>query len=265
MKNLIIGKSSQLSYFFPVEYERISSRDIDMNYLRYNRWDSVYITFAEQRVYMSDIDYINPNFIYTRDVLENLVGSSNKIVIYGSCDLWNNKIGCVYPEDEFDYSYSNDYCLSKEKLINYIKERREKGWWKNVIIIHPFNFNSTYRKQEFLFGKIFNSIINKTPIEIGNTNFYRDIVHTKYMVERSIKATKDEIVGSGRLYFIHDFIKDLYNYFGMDYKEYVKSNDVTKSRHSERIFYSYQDEVYTYDMLLKDTIEDIEKRIKLSK
>jgi len=262
MKNLIIGESSQLSHFFPDDYEKISSRNIDVSYLRYNKWDSVYITFAEQRVYMSDIDYITPNFIYTRDIIENLVGSSNKIVIYGTCDLWNNIIGCVYHGDEFFYSYSNDYCLSKEKLIKYIWDRRDNGWWKNVIIIQPFNFNSTYRKQEFLFGKIFNSIITKTPVEIGNTYFYRDLVHTKYMVERSMKATEDEMVGSGRLFFVNDFIKDLYKYFGMDYDKYVKDNNVTKSRHSEKLFYSYQKNIYTYDMLLMDTIEDIEKRIK---
>lgn len=261
MKNLIIGNTSQLAPFFPNSYEKISSRSVDLNYLRYNKWDSVYITFAEQRVHINDMDFITPNFIYTRDILENLVGSSNKIVIYTTCELWNNRIGCVYPEDKPDYTYSNDYCLSKEKLMNYILDKRENGWWKNVIIIHPFNFNSTYRRPDFLFGKIFDSIINKTKIEIGNTYFYRDIVHAKYIVKRSIEATKDEMVGSGRLFFINDYIRDLYKSFGMIYEDYVIDNINIQSRHSEKLFYSYQKNVYTYDMLLKDTIDDIEERI----
>ena len=260
--NLIIGGTSQLSYFFPDDYKRISSRDLDINYLRYNKWDSVYITFAEQRVHLNDMDFITPNFIYTRDILENLVGSSKKIVIYTTCELWNNRIGCVYPDEDPYYTYANDYCLSKEKLMNYIKDKRLHGWWKNVIMIHPFNFNSTYRRPDFLFGKVFSSLINKVPIEIGNTYFYRDMVHTKYMVDRSIRATGDEMVGSGRLFFINDFIRDLYKYFGMNYDKYVKDNNVTSSRHSQKLYYSQQDKIYTYDMLLKDTIEDIENRIK---
>lgn len=261
MKNLIIGNTSQLTPFFPNDYERISSRDVDMNYLRYNKWDSVYITFAEQRVHMNDIDYITPNFIYTRDILENLVGSSNKIVIYTTCELWNNYVGMVSMKDEPNYTYSNDYCLSKEKLINYIKDRRENGWWKNVIIIHPFNFNSSYRRPNFLFGKIFDSIINLTKIEIGNTYFYRDLVHAKYIVERSIKSTEDEMVGSGRLYFVNDYIRDLYKSFGMKYEDYVIENIDNQSRHSEKLFYSKQDKVYSYNDLLRDTVDDIEKRL----
>lgn len=262
MKNLIIGESSQLSHFFPEDYVRISSREIDMNYLRHNKWDSVYITFAEQKVYVSNIDFITPNFIYTKDIIENLVESSNKIVIYGTCDLWNNRTGCVHLNDEFNYIYSNDYCLSKEKMINYILNKKNDGLWKNVIIIHPFNFNSTYRKQEFLFGKIFNSIITRTPVEISNTYFYRDIVHTKYMVERSINAVRDEMVGSGRLFFVNDYIRDLYKFFDMKYENYVTENIDIRSRHSDKLFYSCQNKIYSYDRLLKDTVEDIEKRIK---
>lgn len=262
MKNLVIGNTSQLSHFFPDSYEKISSRDVDMNYLRYNNWDSVYVTFAEQRTSMNDLDFITPNFIYTRDILENLVGSSKKIVIYGTCELWNNRIGCVYPDEEFNYTYANDYVFSKEKLIRYIWDRRKNGWWSNVIIIYPFNFNSTYRTQDFLFGKVFHSIINKEPIEIGNTYFYRDMVHTKYIVDKSIEATKDELVGSGRLFFVNDFIRDLFKHFDMNYDKWVKDNNVTKSRHSQKLFYSYQDKIYTYEQLLKDTIEDIEKRMK---
>jgi nucleoside-diphosphate-sugar epimerase len=268
MKNLIIGNTSQLSYFFPEDYERISSRNIDMNYLKENEWDSVYLTFAEQRVYMGNIDYITPNYIYTKKIINNL-SENTKIIIYTTSELWNNVTGCVYPDDKFNYSYPDDsfynsysdYCLSKENLFKYVRAERFKGRLNNVIIIHPFNFNSTYRRSDFLFGKIFNCLINKVPIEIGNTYFYRDIVHAKYMVERSIKAEKDEMVGSGRLFFINDFIRDLFEHFDMKYDKYVKENNDKKSRYLEKLFYSYQEKVYTYDMLLKDTIEDVENRI----
>jgi nucleoside-diphosphate-sugar epimerase len=261
MKNLIIGETSQLSYFFPEDYIRISSRNIDLNYLKDNKWGSVYITFAEQRVHINDINYIEPNYLYVTDIIQNLFNNSKKIVVYSTCELWNNYIGSVKIKDKFDYTYSNNYCLSKEMLVNQIKDYRNIDMWKNIIIIHPFNFNSTYRKPGFLFSKVFDSIINKNKIEIGNTYFYRDMVHAKYIVERSIKAKKDEMVGSGRLYFVNDYIRDLYKHFNMNYNEYVTEKIEEKSRHSEKLFYSYQKNVYTYDMLLKDTIEDITDKL----
>jgi GDP-D-mannose dehydratase len=259
--SLVIGNTSQLSYFFPDDYIKISSRYVDFDYLRSNNWESVYITFAEQRVHSNNIDYLTPNCLYTRDIISSLVDSSNKIVIYTTCDLWNNYTGSVSIDDEPNFSYNNDYCLSKRILMNWIINFRKIGLWNNVIIIHPFNFNSTYRKKEFLFGNIFDSIINKKKIEIGNTYFYRDMVHTKYMVERSIKAKNDEMVGSGRLFFVNDFIRDLYKYFDMKYEDYVKENIVHKSNHSEKLFYSSQTNIYTYDMLLNDTINDIKERL----
>jgi nucleoside-diphosphate-sugar epimerase len=264
MNNLIIGSTSQLSPFFPYDYLRMSSRNIDMEYLKNNKWNSVYITFAEQRVHREDVDCLTPNYLYTIEIIQNLFNNSEKIVVYTTCELWNRCIGMVTIEDLPNWSWPNNngYCLSKELLWKTITLKRNKGEWKNVIIIHPFNFNSTYRRQDFLFGKIFDSIINKKKIEIGNTYFYRDIVHAKYVVERSIKATEDEMVGSGRLYFVNDYIRDLYKSFGMKYEDYVTENIDTKARHSEKLFYSYQKKIYTYDMLLIDTIDDIEKRIK---
>lgn len=257
--NLVIGNTSQLSYFFPEDYIKISSRNIDFNYLKENQWDSVYITFAEQRIHLDNIDYMTPNYFLTIDIIESIVNNSKKIVVYTSCELWNNYVGKITINDPIKYTYSNDYCDSKVKLMNTIYHKRSLETWGNIIIIHPFNFNSTYRRSEFLFGKIFYSIINKKQIEIGDTYFYRDIVHTKYMVKRSILESSDEMIGSGRLFHINDFIRDLYNYFEMDYKFYIKE-DLTK-KFKGNIFYPEQNTIYTYDMLLKDTIEDIEDRM----
>ena len=262
--NLIIGNTSQLSYFFPDDYIKISSRNIDENYIKNNEWGSVYLTFAEQRI-NDNVDCMNINYDYTINILENLIDNSEKIVVYTTCELWNKYIGEVSLNDQPDWSWpnSNGYCLSKDMLMKHINKYRSCDKWRNVIIIHPFNFNSTYRRSDFLFGQIFESIINKKKIEIGNTYFYRDIIHTKYVVERSIKADKDEMVGSGRLYFINDFIRDLYKSFGMKYEDYVKEDRCENNRHSDKLYYSYKEKPYTYDMLLKDTIDDIEKRIKL--
>jgi hypothetical protein len=131
-----------------------------------------------------------------------------------------------------------------------------------VFIIYPFNFNSIYRSDDFLFGKIFNSIINKKKIEIGYTYFYRDIVHPKFVVDKSISARGHEIIGSGRLTFVNDFIRDLYQHYQMDYDEYVIENFDKYNEYDKRKEYYLNSKkpLYTYMQLLKDTISDIDKK-----
>ena len=213
---------------------------------------------------MFSVSFMGINYFLTLDIIENLINNSNRIVIFTTCELWNNCIGQVNLTTAFNYnSYGSitSYLYSKKNLYDEIIKRRQKNeLYNKVIIIHPFNFNSVYRTEYFLFGKIFSSIINKKKIEIGNTYFYRDIIHTKYLVERVISATSDEIVGSGRLYHINDFIRDLYKYFDMDYDYYVTENKNNQNNHSEKLYYSYQENIYTYDMLFNDTVNDIKSK-----
>jgi GDP-D-mannose dehydratase len=129
-------------------------------------------------------------------------------------------------------------------------------------MIYPFHFISSYRKEYFLFGKIFDSIINKKKIEVGNLNFYQDIVHAQYMVEKIIETENDTIIGSGRLCHVGDFIKDLYKHFDLDFNYYVRENNAVKNNHSKKLFYSQQKRIFSYDDLLKYTIKDIKERWK---
>ncbi len=257
--SLIIGNTSQLSFFLPIEYDRISSRNIDFNYLKNNEWDSVYMCFAEQNMIDKDVDFISTNFTLTKNIIDSLT-NIKRIVIYTSSELWNQSIGKININDKFNYQYSNDYCLSKELLFNYIKTERSKGRLNNVIIIHPFNFNSTYRNSNYLFGKVFNSIIFKKKILLNDTYFHRDIVHAKYMAKRSLLSNSDEIIGSGRLFHINEYIRDLYKHYNMEYDEYVTEDLKTKQK--EKNYYSEQYKIYSYEQLLKDTIEDIDNAIE---
>lgn len=247
MENLIIGSTSQLSHFFPEDYKRISSRNVNMIYLKNNQWNSVYITFAEQHTSDPDVDCLTPNFEYTVEIIKNLELNTKKIIIYTTCELWNEYIGEVSLEEPVKYTWPNNngYCLSKELLWKTVNIHRGYDKWKNVIIIHPFNFNSSYRTKDFLFGKIYDSIINKKKITIGDTYFYRDMVHAKYIVERSMRAKKDEMVSAGRLHFVNDYIRDLYKSFGMQYEDWVTEKLDNKARHSQKLFYSKQNKIYT--------------------
>ena len=70
----------------------------------------------------------------------------------------------------------------------------------------------------FLFGKIFNSVLNEEHIEIGDTYYYRDLLHTSYVASICQNVSEDKIIGSGRMFFVNDFIRDLYKAFGLKYE-----------------------------------------------
>lgn len=263
MKNLVIGKTSQLGYYFPDEnHVKISSRDIDYNYLNEREWNKVYILFAEQRTFLAN-DYSKKNIFdevnwdLTVDVVNRLKKISRKIVYFSTAELWNKTSGPVKVGDKFDF-HENNYTLSKLKIT----EELMKKSYRNVSVVYPFNFNSVYRKGGYLFSKIFESIINKKRIEIGDTHYYRDILHPKTIVDFCIGNNFEEkniIVGSGRLFHINDFIKKLYCYYQLPYSEFVNENCETPSIYRKNIFYSLNG-ICGEKGVFEETIDDISLR-----
>ena len=154
MNSLVIGNTSQLSHYFPKNYEKISSRDLDFNRLKKNKYNRIYLLFAEQRTFLGEsLEFFKKiNFDYTIEVINNLLDICENIIIYSTSELWNKYDSCVSITDPYKYN-PTPYITSKEHLCNYINENRKK--YKKVIIVYPFNFNSVYRKDGFLFGKIF--------------------------------------------------------------------------------------------------------------
>lgn len=256
MDNLVIGNTSQLSFYFPEDYVKISSRNIDFNYICNNNWDNVYITFAEQRLYDDNIDYITPNFFYTLKIIENLLDRANKIVCYTTCELWNLQVGKISKNTKINFDINNQYALSKFILFDKIKKLKKiDSRYQKVIFIHPFYFNSIKRSKYFLFGKIFDSILNKKKINVNNINFYRDVVHTKFVIEQSINAKEDSFVGSGRLTNIRDFIIDLYTMNNLDYRDFLHEESTSIMENQKLIMADVCND-YSYSKLLQDTQED---------
>ena len=256
MNNLVIGNTSQLAYYFSDDYEKISSRNIELTDKEYDR---VYICFAEQRTHIQDNSsiFMKTNIDYTIDIISHFSKTANNVIVYGTSELWNNCNGPIDIETPFNHRDSN-YVESKRTMSEIIKRM-----YQNVIILHPFNFNSIHRKEGFLFSKIFDSIINEKKIIIGNTYFYRELLHPSFVVEESIKATQDDIIGSGRLTNVNDFIRSLYSYFSMDYDQFVTENISESFTKNENIFYLKSKHI-KYNNLYNDTIREIEK-IKLNK
>lgn len=255
MNNLVIGNTSQLSHYFPDDYEKISSRNINVKKLINRKFDRVFLTFVEQRTYKEDAPFEKINVNLTLDLIDVLKHVSNKLIVYGTCELWNNCEGPVDINTPYNYNYT-PYIESKHNMTVEIQLKK----LKNVIIIHPFNFNSIHRNGDFLFSKIFKSLINEEHITIGNTYFYRDLIHPSYIVERSILAEQDELVGSGRLIFINDFIQDLYNELGLKYNKLIKEDFDKNLKNKRRIFYNSEYN-YSYERLLNTTVDELKNKI----
>ena len=254
MNNLIIGDTSQLSFYFPENYQRISSRNINFEDFESSNYDRIYVCFSEQRTFIENDEkmFLDVNFKYTKKIIDFFSKKCNNLIFYSTSDLWNNYISSIDITIQYNYNYT-PYIKSKELITNYIKEN-----YNNVIILYPFNFNSPYRKSGFLFSKIFDSIINEKQIEIGNTYFYRDLIHPKYVVERSILCNTDEIIGSGRLIFVNDFIREIYKTFNLNYDIMVKENNIYNLSVKRNPIYLNSNNCL-YEKLIEDTVYDIKK------
>jgi hypothetical protein len=253
-KDLIIGATSQVAQYMPAEILRISSRNIP-EWVYEKEWNRVYVCFAEQRTaYATNNNY--------RDLFYNInVGlvlqcvkkiKSKKIIVFSTTELWNECSGAITLDTPFCFK-ENYYTESKLIMTTECKKIDK------VIVVYPFNFNSIHRGEVFLFGKIFSSIKNKTLIEIGNTYFYRDVLHARYVAKRITEVKKDAIIGSGRVIYINDYIRDLYKGFNLVYEKYVKE-DLNNKNTARSIFWLKSAErQYTYENLLIDSMKDIKK------
>jgi nucleoside-diphosphate-sugar epimerase len=253
--SLVIGNTSQLSHYFPDSYQKISSRNIDFDNLCLRKYDKVFLLFAEQRTFLNESEefFTKINFDYTLEVINKFKDISNKIIIYSTSELWNNYNQCVSLNDKYDYDYS-PYIKSKEILCNYINSNRNV--YHNVVIIYPFNFNSIHRKGGFLFGKIFDSILNNKKISIGNINFDRDLTHPKIIVDVSLNADKDCVIGSGELINVQNFVEDIFKKLNKNIKDYIEYNKSNNLKIKRGGYYSC-DKTSNYSNLIDLTIKDI--------
>lgn len=254
-EDLIIGDTSQLSYYFPEEIIRISSRNIDFTNLKKRNYRRIYILFAEQRTYLSESEeFFNKiNFDLTIKVIDELLGFCENIIIYSTSELFNGYKGAVSLDMKYKY-FKTPYIQSKELVCNYINLNRKK--YNNVLIIYPFNFNSIYRNENFLFGKVFNSLRSDKKISIGDVDFERDLVHPKIVVNHSLTTNEDLLIGSGETFNVKKFIHDLFTLHNKNVNEYIEINN-KNSLPNKRNEYFSEKKYSTYEELIKLTMIDL--------
>lgn len=265
MQSLVIGSSSQLAHYFPQNVKKISSRDYDINALTGKTWGTVYICFAEQRTYLANAPdqsianlFWSVNVTMTLDLIHALQPKCEKIIYFSTAELWNRTTGPVDADQLFSY-YSNLYTDSKAAISQKMRDKKE---YPKVSIIYPFNFNSIHRSDQYLFGKIFRSIIHEEPITIGDVDYYRELMHPAMIVQGSMRiyeAGRDVIIGSGRLVHVGDFIRRLYAFFGLDFNGLVRQEVTAPSIYRHNIFYSATFiESFSVEHLFRMTIEELQ-------
>lgn len=262
MNNLLIGDTSQLAKYFPENFEKVSSRNIDFKKISEKKYKSIHILFAEQRTFLNENEkfFKDVNVDYTLNVIDKIKNFTDEIKIYSTSELWNNCSGEISVDTKFDYNYS-PYIKSKEIISNIINEKKEEYY--NVNIVYPFNFNSPYRKNGFLFSKIFDSIINKNKNTIGYVDFDRDIIHPSIIVRESIKSKKDIVIGSGELVNVLNFIKDLFKLGNLDFNDYILVDEIMNLNQKRNLYFS-KTKFSNYNELLNLTTEDV-RNYKISK
>ena len=243
-KDLIIGDTSQVAQYFDQKIIRSSSRRID-DKIFLEKWNRVYLCFAEQRTSLSKVAefkelFYSVNFDKTMMIINRI--KAKKIIFLSTTELWNMCTGPIDLSIDFNFR-QNYYTDSKLKITQKLKNR------ENVIIAYPFNFNSKFRSKFFLFGKVFDSITNKTKIELGNVDVSSQL--------KNILESK--VIGSGRLTHVGDFINDLYAHANLNHKKYVTYNLTLKQNKINRKenWCSILDDDYSYNKLLLETIEEI--------
>ena len=250
-KDLIIGHTSQVALYMNPDITRVNSRNIP-DWVYEKEWGRVYLCFAEQRTrFASSLEYkqlfYDINVKKTNIIVERI--KSEKIIFFSTTELWNHCHGSINLET--DYCFNENYYTDSKLQITKKLQLKE-----NVIILYPFNFNSKYRGKSFLFGKIYDSIMNKKKIQIGSTYFYREILHAKYVARQAESAMNSQIIGSGRLVFINDYIKDLYEHAGLSYYDLVRETE-DNWRPEYTFWFNSNNCLYPYDKLLKDSLEGI--------
>ena len=123
------------------------------------------------------------------------------------------------------------YSEAKSALHSKVYELRNNNGW-NIKSGVMFNHESEYRLENFLVMKIINTVIDiysqkTSELIVGSLEYKRDWSYA-YDIVKAINLIIDEtnpvdyVIGSGTGNTILDMIKYVFEYFNLDYQEYIK-------------------------------------------
>jgi nucleoside-diphosphate-sugar epimerase len=267
-KDLIIGNTSQIAHYWSKynlieSFESISSRNVDISYIKSKQWRNIIISFANGNTFSSydqNESFYKVNVEYTLKLIKEIKNNCEKVIYFSTTQLWDSCSGPINLNTYFDHDFKNFYVYSKEAITNELKDKKV---YPNVIIVYPFPFDSPFRKEkQYLMQKIFDSIINKKVIEVGSLNFYRDMIHPKFVVKELKNIKEDKIIGSGRLIYVRDFVRDLYKRMGLFDQFYLSENRREFDRKKNVYYLDSEECLYSYEELISDLLYDLREMKK---
>lgn len=169
------------------------------------------------------------NFYGCKNVLESLkeIKFSGKFLNIASSEIFGNQKG--FKSLNKKLKPVSPYGKAKLRSFNLTKNFRKKFKLKtyNAIL---FNCDSILRPKNFVIPKICLSAIrafngDKQKIKFGDLNVVRDWGWVEEYVEGIYKITEnkpnDIIIATGKFFKLKDLIKYAYNFFNLDWKDYI--------------------------------------------
>jgi len=249
MNNLILGENSQLGYF--LEGTKVSARNIPYEFIRQNKWNRIYICFAEQRTFIDSSDsFMKVNFDLTKETIDKLDNCCEEFIFYSTSMLWSGNKGVYNITSPYSYKETN-YLSSKEKITEYLK-RIDK-----VKIHYPCNFNSKQRKGGFLFNSLYDIIKNKKKIQVRCLDFEKEITHTSYIADRSMNTFTDSILAPGYSVNIRNLFTKILSAFEMNIDDYIEETETDTFVKPNNYYYDVKDKNYPEDKLVSSFIEEL--------
>lgn len=168
-----------------------------------------------------------------KNLIDSVIEVNENIVFVqaGSSEMFQNSTERLSENSVMDPK--TPYAKAKYEIYEELIDlRKEKGL--KVVNTILFNHESEYRDQDYLFPKIINSAINiskknQKTLTLGGLDIVRDwsfagdIVNAiETILEKEVYG--EFVVGSGVGTSIVDVVDYVFNYFGLDYQNYVKIN-----------------------------------------
>lgn len=211
--------------------------------------------------------FYSVNVLAVENILESIIEIEDyvpkKVVLVSSATIYGNQASDILNEDMVPNPI-NHYGISKLAMELLAKTYFNKI---NIIITRPFNYTGVAQEEHFLIPKIVSHYkAQKTEIELGNIDVYREFNDVKYVCEiykRLIESTvKSEIVNicSNRVIALKEVINQMNTIAGYEIEVkvnplFVRANEIQSLSGSTTKLFSLIGNVFQKEF--KMTLQDM--------
>lgn len=181
--------------------------------------------------------YENPELSVNsiNNIFENLTSACLKLDFFpkffqpSSSEMFKDSGGLKLTESS-EFKPLSPYAKAKYQIHSNISNMRNQYEW-NISSGILFNHESEFRKNEYLFMKIIINAIKikkheSDKITIGSLELVRDWSYAKDIAEAILFITNgdegdDYVIGSGKGHTISDLVEIVFDYFDLDFTEFI--------------------------------------------